>query len=695
MGIGRLFRPNVFLAAILAVAILAGGCAGPSTRILPRETKGQHEPPEEVVVLEEGNPFYLQEELDILTSSPRSTGSEGEQEAVEYIRQLFDNYGYEVKLQHFPVEDGNGQEIYGTNVVAVRAVSSGQADILVVGAHHDTLPGSPGANESASGVAALLEISRLLSRIPTDTELHFVSFSGHQSGQAGIRYYVHSLPENDRQRVIGAIQLDALGYVREEGMVRMTADGRPTMLGDILESACQDVLKEEWPYELRQQETACIYALGQIPAVYISQKREAYEQGSRFDTPQIVNIERVCQIVNVVSRGVSEIISLSTPSMLAKSRYYNDLRDGAFVQRSDVPVPFGEEMSQTEGRLGTKGVLVAENTDQEGRLFRAYRYMVKWFGVDQILLTDYYYTEDKLIAVSIDGDGAGVELEEMEERLVSVYGQPQEETETPYGKGYGWNIARHRTSLLLSPENDGYSLELWEFPAKADQLAMYEVFSSDGSRQLQLRAGGQEGSDVRLERLVSCIGQLLPMKVQDKVEAVKIYTDGIGASRTYLETFVPETEDAKGEDINVEDRRRYVWAVDLEDALTEEGKWRNETDTVRQILLLYGEMLGELDHGRYRAAFDNAFPESGQGDTAADLSAPEGADLVHQPQLGVKPGDYIEPPPDFAASFLWFVLTDRPEEADGEWGVRIGFFYQFDELAAYRMQIRNNLKLEN
>ena len=80
--------------------------------------------------------------------------------------------------------------------------------------------------------------------------------------------------------------------------------------------------------------------------------------------------------------------------------------------------------------------------------------------------------------------------------------------------------------------------------------------------------------------------------------------------------------------------------------------------------------------------------------TAFAQAFPEGEDSPERVMLGVKPGDSLEPLPDLKESFLWFVLTGHPEEADGEWGARIRFFYQYEELAAYRTQIRNNLKID-
>ena len=66
-------------AAVLVTAVFCvlGGCAGPSTRILPGGRAEVKEPqvilPDELV-LEEANPFYLQEALEVIAGSPRGGG---------------------------------------------------------------------------------------------------------------------------------------------------------------------------------------------------------------------------------------------------------------------------------------------------------------------------------------------------------------------------------------------------------------------------------------------------------------------------------------------------------------------------------------------------------------------------------------------------------------------------------------------
>ena len=185
MGVLQKFRVAATL-TVLLTAVSAGGCAGPSTRILPRESREQADEPEELPVLEEANPFYMQEELEILAASPRVGGSEEEKRIVRYMKQLLQDYGYEVKALSFSwTGNPDGAAVSGTNLEAVNKAPSENADILILAAHPDTVPYSPGAGDGAAGVAALLATARLLSRMPTDTAIRFVSFSGYTEDQAG------------------------------------------------------------------------------------------------------------------------------------------------------------------------------------------------------------------------------------------------------------------------------------------------------------------------------------------------------------------------------------------------------------------------------------------------------------------------------------------------------------------------------
>src|SRR5439155_322999 len=66
--------------------------------------------------------------------------------------------------------------------------------IVLVGAHYESVIGSPGANDNATGVAALLELSRLAAARNLGTAVRFVAFVNEepphfQTAQMGSRVY--------------------------------------------------------------------------------------------------------------------------------------------------------------------------------------------------------------------------------------------------------------------------------------------------------------------------------------------------------------------------------------------------------------------------------------------------------------------------------------------------------------------------
>ena len=80
---------------------------------------------------------------------------------------------------------------------------------LVIGAHYDAFPGSPGANDNASGMAVLLALAQELSRSGCDKAVEVVFFDAEESGRAGSIAY---LAECSSEEVAGIVNLDVCGY---------------------------------------------------------------------------------------------------------------------------------------------------------------------------------------------------------------------------------------------------------------------------------------------------------------------------------------------------------------------------------------------------------------------------------------------------------------------------------------------------
>jgi len=81
--------------------------------------------------------------------------------------------------------------VQGRNVIAKR----GQSPLVIVGAHYDSVPGSPGANDNASGTVTVLELARQLANSPLSERVWFMFFDGEEDGLWGSRRFVEQNPE--------------------------------------------------------------------------------------------------------------------------------------------------------------------------------------------------------------------------------------------------------------------------------------------------------------------------------------------------------------------------------------------------------------------------------------------------------------------------------------------------------------------
>lgn len=96
--------------------------------------------------------------------------------AAAYITQEWQRQGYSVNPQTYSVSG-----VACSNLEVTRCGSVKPDEIILIGAHYDTVAGSPGADDNASGVAALLEISRLFAALTPERTVRFVAFVNEES----------------------------------------------------------------------------------------------------------------------------------------------------------------------------------------------------------------------------------------------------------------------------------------------------------------------------------------------------------------------------------------------------------------------------------------------------------------------------------------------------------------------------------
>jgi Zn-dependent M28 family amino/carboxypeptidase len=91
--------------------------------------------------------------------------------ARDYIETVLTQQGYRVARQAYEVHD-----VACANLQAILPGGAKRKQVLLLGAHYDSIAGSPGADDNASGVAALLEIAGLLAATSPALTIHLVAF---------------------------------------------------------------------------------------------------------------------------------------------------------------------------------------------------------------------------------------------------------------------------------------------------------------------------------------------------------------------------------------------------------------------------------------------------------------------------------------------------------------------------------------
>ena len=157
---------------------------------------------------------------------PRPAGSAGDRRGVRYVATELASYGYDVTLQRFRLPQGGRSR----NVI-VRTAGAGSETSLVVGAHLDTVRGSPGANDNASGIATLLDLAARL-RDRTDLSLTLVAFGAEEfqpgTGEhhIGSDAYVRAMDETERDALDAMISVDMVGKLRRFIVARLAGTKR-------------------------------------------------------------------------------------------------------------------------------------------------------------------------------------------------------------------------------------------------------------------------------------------------------------------------------------------------------------------------------------------------------------------------------------------------------------------------------------
>ncbi len=298
---------------LFVIALVVGSCDGPPTD-------------EELFSSLKKDVYFLA--ADDLGG--RAIGTTGEQKAAEYLAQEFEKLGltpmgtdgffqeFTVSKPSNPHEEAvigtDGAGVTGRNVVAFLDKKADKT--IVIGAHFDHLgmggQGSlhrgdsaihNGADDNASGTAALLALAKIFKYETLKSNILFIAFSGEENGLWGSNYFVKN-PTIDLKTVNYMINMDMVGRLNPEKSLAVHGVGTSPSFPPVLDPINADSLKLVPSESGVGPSDHTSFYLQDLPVLHFFTGQHAdYHKPS--DDADKINYEGLVQVVRYISRLIA------------------------------------------------------------------------------------------------------------------------------------------------------------------------------------------------------------------------------------------------------------------------------------------------------------------------------------------------------------------------------------------------------
>lgn len=191
-----------------------------------------------------------------------------------------------------------------TNLMKVSTNEVETHDIIVIGSHHDSVKGAPGANDNASGTSITLELARVLKNVPSNTEIRFITFGAEEMGLLGSAHYVENLSENDISRIVANFNLDMVGSKDAGDLILQTADNKSNFVIELAQTASTKLNGKPTPFNQGNNSDHVSFANVGIPAaLFIHNPVEPWYHQPK-DTLDKISKEKLQDVAEIVSLSV-------------------------------------------------------------------------------------------------------------------------------------------------------------------------------------------------------------------------------------------------------------------------------------------------------------------------------------------------------------------------------------------------------
>lgn len=198
------------------------------------------------------------------------------------------------------IEGADIEKHESQNIIATKP-SKTSDEIIIVGAHYDSVESSPGASDNASGTAVLLEIARVLENVSTDKEIRFLFFGAEELGLFGSEKYVSEMTKKEIKHTGAMLNLDMVGSADAGPLTMFTVDGFSNTVTDTAKAI------KKIPLEFIDRSDHAPFHNAGIDAALFSYFPSEEWYHSPQDKIDQISKERLDEVANLVTASVLKL----------------------------------------------------------------------------------------------------------------------------------------------------------------------------------------------------------------------------------------------------------------------------------------------------------------------------------------------------------------------------------------------------
>lgn len=253
--------------------------------------------------------------LEKLGVTVRSYKSNSKETSINYIKEVLQDYGYDIEIQKFSIKqpdtlsamsENSPEDMFdvvtetreilgdGENIIVKHPENIDGRKTVYITAHYDTTDKTTGVIDNGTGVAVVLEAAKELRQLERNINVVFVLFDAEEVSQQGAKNFVYHLSPEEKENAIGCINIDMVGEIGAGELVMKFGNGEH----NILSVLWNHILQKDIDVEMGVMTDEQAFYHGRIPGVTIENYNPDFSLETAENQFQYVDYEQLLGLTN-------------------------------------------------------------------------------------------------------------------------------------------------------------------------------------------------------------------------------------------------------------------------------------------------------------------------------------------------------------------------------------------------------------